>query len=248
LAPKGPGPITLTKPEALKIDGLFETQKAEALASGGAALPERPADSPALNHPPEEFARYVREFEARPSKAWASFNDRTDYAVALIFLGQPQKAIEVLVALESDQPDVYTTAANLGTAYELSGDLENAMIWIGKGIERKPSSHDGTEWLHVAILQAKINLRNDPAWIEKHSVLEGSDARAAHEIVHAVEYQLGERLHFVQPTDPVVCDLFYQAALRVTGDSAASRRAHFAAESLRFGAWRKAEIGALPQS
>ena len=48
--------------------------------------------------------------------------------------------------------------------------------------------------------------------------------------------------------DAVVCDLFYQAALRVTGEDADERRAHYFNESLRFGDWRKAEIRARVKS
>lgn len=222
------------KLEPFKIDG----------AIGG------PMPGAAAKEEPEaaQFARYVRDFEARPTGAVASFEDTTDYAVALIHLGRSLDAIKVLVALEAKRPGVYTTAANLGTAYELTGDLAAAVKWISAGIERKAASHDGTEWLHVAILRAKIALRADAAWLAKHSVLDLAEAREAPEIVRAIEYQLGERLHFVKPTDAVVCDLFYQAALRVSGEQAPERRAAFLRESRRFGDWRKTEAEALEKS
>lgn len=52
----------------------------------------------------------------------------------------------------------------------------------------------------------------------------------------------------MKSVDAVVCDLFYQAALRVAGENAEVRRAHYLRESLRFGEWRKAEIAALPKT
>lgn len=218
--------MEMPKMEPLKIDGLLG-------APDWATAKEEPKAA--------QFARYVREFEARPKSMVSSFEATTDYAVALIHGGRSAEAIKVLVALEVQRPGVYTTAANLGTAYELTGNLEAALKWISAGIERKADSHAGTEWLHVAILRAKLALRRDATWLAQHSVLDGADKRDAGEIVQAIEYQLGERLHFVQPTDAVVCDLFYQAALRVTGEKAEERRAQYLRESLRFGDWRRTE-------
>lgn len=193
------------------------------------------------------YSSFVREFELKPAGA-ASFNNTTDYAVALVHLGRTAEAIKVLLALEEESPGTYRTAVNLGTAYELDGQLENAATWIAKGIERNAQGHAGTEWLHAAILRARIGLRADAAWFKQHDVVEGITERSADEIVRAIEYQLAERLQFVKPQDAVVCDLFYQAARRVSGPGAAARRAFYLRESLRFGDWRKAEVSALLKS
>ena len=204
----------------------------------------KPAEAPAAR-PNEKFERYVEEFVARPAGS-ASFEDTTDYAVALVFLGRTGEAVDVLLALEQKRPGVYTTATNLGTAYELMGDLEQAQAWISKGLERNANSHEGTEWLHFAILRAKLNLRSDPNWLQRHSVLdEAKGERSAAETMRAIEYQLHERLHFVQPADAVVCDLFYQAALLATGQAQRETRMQFLRESLRFGEWRKTEVEKL---
>lgn len=191
------------------------------------------------------FSLYVAEFEkSRMSPLNRSFARRIDYTVALIRLGRAAEAIVELEAIERAFPGQYATAANLGTAYELEGRLADALTWITRGIERNPDSHFGTEWLHVAILKAKLKLKDDPAWLAQHSVLDEAGPRSAGEIVLAIEYQLNERLVFVQPEDPVVCDLFYQAASRLdaTQPGMAERRTGYLQSSLRFGAWRKAEV------
>jgi tetratricopeptide (TPR) repeat protein len=194
------------------------------------------------------FREHVKAFEARLAGEKPNFEDRTDYAVALMCIGRAPEAVKILVALEVERPDVYTTAANLGTAYELTGNLEAALKWIATGIERNPGSHQGSEWLHVAILRTKLNLRRDAAWLETHSVLDLADRRDPSEIVQAIDYQLGERTQFVAPEDAVVCDLYYQAALNVQGEKAVERRAKYLQESLRYGAWRQAEAAALAKS
>ncbi len=151
------------------------------------------------------------------------FKKRSDLAVALMHLGKADEAVEILVKLDANHPDEYEIAGNLGTAYELAGDLDKAIHWIGVGMERNPDSHDGTEWLHVRILEVKKELEIDPDWLQTHSVLgldfgtndapemptdfgEGLDAE---EIIRAIDHQLYERLQFVDAPDPIVADLLF---------------------------------------
>ena len=154
----------------------------------------------------------------------ADLDSRNDYAVALMYLGRSKEAVELLQTLEKEQPGIYYTAANLGTAYELSGDNEKALHWIQEGIRRNPDSHDGTEWLHVKILQAKIAQQKSSDYFKKHSVL-GFRPEDIHdeividgekfpvkEVQRAIEYQLAERLQFVKPRDPAVASLLFDYA------------------------------------
>lgn len=191
--------------------------------------------------PQGDFNAVIRAFEQAPA-AERTYGARIDYAAALLFAGRFTEAVSVLEAIERDHPGQYATASNLGTAYELVGDLENAKLWIAKGVERNPESHVGTEWLHLAILDAKQKLKADPRWLHRHSVLDGAKDRSRAEIAHALEYQLNERLYFIRSDDPVMCDLMYQAAV-ATDDAA--KRAYFLKQVSRFGYWRDDEVRKL---
>lgn len=158
----------------------------------------------------------------------ADFKQRSDYAVALIYLGRYDEAISILEDVERQQPGEYIVATNLGTAYELNGNLDRALEWIQTGFERNPGAHAGSEWLHVKILEARLQLARDPDWLKTHTVL-GLDlgrqpapslpdtdlvdsrgtSHGIHDIAGAIEYQLHERLQFVLPPDPVVADLLF---------------------------------------
>lgn len=163
------------------------------------------------------------EMEARLRGA-TNFTDRSDYAVALMFLGRSAEAVSLLNQLEREQPGQYFIAANLGTAYELSGNNIEALRWINEGIRRNPESHKGTEWLHAMILEAKITQEKDPAYFEKHSVLELQPGKIGEQIsvgrknfspkdlAVAIEYQLIERLQFVKPPDAAVASLLFDYA------------------------------------
>jgi hypothetical protein len=150
---------------------------------------------------------------------------RNKYAVALMYLGRSKEAITLLQQMESEKPGEYSVAANLGTAFELSGDNHNALHWIKEGIRRNFNSHAGTEWLHVKILEAKIAQEKDPNYFQTHSVLnldpakidsgvivDGSEMQVA-QLIQALHYQLVERMKFVKPPDAPVGGLLYDLAV-----------------------------------
>jgi tetratricopeptide (TPR) repeat protein len=153
-----------------------------------------------------------------------NFNDRSDYSVALMYLGRSREAVELLQNLEKERPGEYFVAANLGTAYELSGNNDEALRWINEGIRRNPASHKGTEWLHAKILEAKIAQQKDGDYFKKHSVLELRPDRIGAEVIvgekklppeqlkEAIQHQLAERLQFVKPPDAPVASLLFDYA------------------------------------
>jgi tetratricopeptide (TPR) repeat protein len=150
----------------------------------------------------------------------ADFKVRNDYAAKLIRQGKVKRAIEMLDSIEKEHPGEYIVAANLGTAYELGGDVDRALRWISEGYKRNPDSHLATEWLHIRILEVKRELAKDPAWLKTHSVLDfdfGTDAvpvfpakwgkMGQEAVVGALRHQLHERLAFVSPPEPIVGEL-----------------------------------------
>ncbi|MBK9249661.1 MAG: hypothetical protein IPM69_16465 [Ignavibacteria bacterium] len=82
-----------------------------------------------------------------------------------------------------------------------------------------PESHHSSEWIHVKILEAKLNSKGNPQYFQTHSILgldfgEGETPQNIHNIdliaVRANLYeQLGERMSFVEPKDPIVAQLIF---------------------------------------
>jgi tetratricopeptide (TPR) repeat protein len=173
----------------------------------------------ALTQHPEHDEIKSRDLGPEPA-AGADFQVRNDYAANLIRQGKTRRAIDILESIEQSHPGEYIVAANLGTAYELNGDIDRAQRWISEGIQRYPNLHQGTEWLHLRILEAKRGLAKDPNWLQTHSVLDfdfGKDdvpkfppvwgAMGEQRVLSALHYQLHERLAFVSPPDPIVGEL-----------------------------------------
>ncbi len=56
----------------------------------------------------------------------------------------------------AQHPNDYSIIANLGTAYELTGNDEKALELIRKAVAINPNSHYNSEWIHVRILEEKV--------------------------------------------------------------------------------------------
>jgi hypothetical protein len=148
-------------------------------------------------------------------------------------------AIQELADTELVFPEAYINAVYLGLAYEKAGDLKSARFWVAKGIERNTDARGGSEWLHLAMIEARIALVRNPEWLSSHSVLENNTHRTAEEILSAIKIQLAVRGDFGLRPDAIDCDLYFEAG--VCAPSMATRQDYFA-HSLELGALRRAEI------
>ncbi|HYJ41530.1 MAG TPA: tetratricopeptide repeat protein [Steroidobacteraceae bacterium] len=173
----------------------------------------------------QEIAELERAYKTNKSAEITN-----DLAVARILFGRVDEAIVLLQELEERHPGKGTTAANLGTAFELAGKDQAALQWIREGIRRDPKEHFGSEWVHVRILEAKLAIKVDANWLDTHSVMGMSfgdapqPAEPALPVDHlghehslaetrrAISYQLFERTLLVKPKDRVVADLYLTAS------------------------------------
>ncbi|MGJ8664168.1 MAG: tetratricopeptide repeat protein [Marinicella sp.] len=184
---------------------------------------------------------------AENNQAEVEFRQQINAAVELIFEGNNQDAIDVLTELESKHPGRYETASNLGTAYELNGQIDDAIKWIEQGIVINPESHDGTEWLHFDILTAKKQLSLDANYLDSNSVID-MDVVDSETALKALEYQLSERIKFVQPLDAVVADLYYLQGMYYHREGNLFLRDVAFKQSLRYGELRQQKMAQIKKS
>lgn len=146
-----------------------------------------------------------------------NLNFLSDKGLILIIQGKYQEAIELYNKIEKSDPDRYSTASNIGTAYELMGNNEKALYWIEKAIEIMPDSHYGSEWIHANILKAKIKgdqyitsqfLINHDFGNTKIPV-STLNKKQLHSLREQLYYQLNERMTFVKPVDKIVAQLLF---------------------------------------
>jgi tetratricopeptide (TPR) repeat protein len=165
-------------------------------------------------------------------KTW-DYRTQNNLSVALAHIGKLDEALDRMQTVERTYPNQVETAYNLGTVYELKNDLPKSKFWIQEGVKRELKSTgrnrlDGTEWLHIRILDAKLGLKSDPHTLGNHGVsgLDFGTGRTPQkpvtlprgnagatltlaQVQGALQEQLHERLEFVPAPDPVVGDLLF---------------------------------------
>lgn len=170
-----------------------------------------------------EWARKVTA-DARADPSYGNLNE---LAVVLMRFGRLAEAIRLLQSLDVRFPGQYPTATNLGTAFELAGENAKALHWIREGIRRNPSSHEGSEWIHARILEAKVagtvvggdsllglDYGRAPMVAVPPELPAGNDGKqvTARELSWHLYWQLHERAQYVPPRDPVVASLLFDWA------------------------------------
>ena len=162
-----------------------------------------------------------------------SFKDLADYAAMLTYLGEYQNAKNIYHNLEKRHPDLYRTASNLGTIYELIGKPDSAYFGIKRSLELNPNSHHGSEWIHLKILNFKLSQSQDYS----QSILgfdfgDNFKPKMEHDSLnhwlHHIEHQLQERTIFVKPKNKIVGNLYfdYGNLLALTTDLEAAIEAY----------------------
>lgn len=150
-------------------------------------------------------------------KETKDLNYLSDKGLILIIQGKYQEAIGLYKRIEKLEPNRYSTASNIGTAYELIGNNSEALKWIEKAVEINPNSHYGSEWIHVNILKAKIkgdkyitsNFLIGKDFGNKKNPLSDLSKEQLYVLRKQIYYQLNERVSFVKPKDKIVAQLLF---------------------------------------
>lgn len=160
----------------------------------------------------ETIKAQLRRAKAKPD-AQTNFKTQSNIALYHMKLGHVDSALNILEALNIKYPKEYIIIANLGTAYELDGQLKKALEFIKKGYEINPASHLGSEWIHIKILEAKIKEKQSPGWLRKHPIIEIDDLfkeTAARPHIfrdNHLEFQIRTRVAFTPAPNKVMANL-----------------------------------------
>nr|WP_314492419.1 tetratricopeptide repeat protein [uncultured Chryseobacterium sp.] len=144
----------------------------------------------------------------------------SDQGFVLIILGKYGEAIDLYKKIESIVPGRYSTASNIGTAYELIGSNQEALKWIEKAVKINHNSHFHSEWIHINILKAKIY---GERYITSQFLIGkdfGTDKFPKSDLTKKqldalrdqLYYQLNERISFVKQKDKIVAQLLFDLA------------------------------------
>jgi Flp pilus assembly protein TadD len=119
-----------------------------------AAGVERPADLPSPLRDDYRTAadRLDKLAKTRPLTA----DEAADLGALLVRLGTPDKAVAVLAPAARKHPDHFRLAANLGTAFQLSGDLGRAADHLEEAVRLAPEKLRDAERWHLKLVRLRL--------------------------------------------------------------------------------------------
>ncbi|UUW10483.1 tetratricopeptide repeat protein [Flavobacterium plurextorum] len=164
-----------------------------------------------------DFPRIIKELDSLYKKT-NNIDYLSDKGYVLIVQEKYAEAENLYLSIEKIKPNRYSTASNLGTLYELIGENQKAYDWIKKSIEINPESHNGSEWLHLKILEAKIKNLSDVSGqflIGTNFGMKGIpqsklSKQEIENLAKSVYYQVNERMSFIKPKDKVISILLFE--------------------------------------
>jgi tetratricopeptide (TPR) repeat protein len=160
----------------------------------------------------------VEDFENGGSEF--TFEDSSDIAIHYSHLLRFEDALALMQKIHRGHRNEYGVVANLGTMYELNGELDSAYFYIKRSIELNEEAHEGSEWVHLKILEAKMNMRDDPNWLFSNDVLglklqrinndEEDNGHLIEDEAYDVLWQMRERIPFTSEIDLLMAKIFME--------------------------------------
>jgi hypothetical protein len=98
-------------------------------------------------------ARFRLESAAKARTLTA--DEAADLGAVLVRLGQPEKAVNVLRPAARANPTHFRLAANLGTAWQLTGDLAQAEAALSDAVRLAPKEWANAEALHLKLVRLR---------------------------------------------------------------------------------------------
>jgi tetratricopeptide (TPR) repeat protein len=123
------------------------------------SMPSQPGSlaSPARLRYQEEAARL--EKAARTGKL--SADDLADLGAIYIRLGEAEKAVGLLRQANRTHPNHFAIAANLGTAWQVQGDLQQAAMCLQLAVRLAPGKHQRAEEYHLKLVRLRLRAGRD---------------------------------------------------------------------------------------
>src|SRR5712692_1751909 len=82
-------------------------------------------------------------------------DELADQGALYVRLGQPVKAVELLRTAQRDYPKHFRIIANLGTAWQLQGDLQQAVAWLEQAVRLAPGKLQKAEEYQLKLVRLR---------------------------------------------------------------------------------------------
>lgn len=108
----------------------------------------------------EALAKLQKEAKSRPLTA----DEQADLGALYLRLGESGKALTVLRAAQAAHPHHFRIVSNLGTAWQLAGDLDQAAAALREAVKLAPGKLQRAEELQLQLVEARRRHKGLDQW------------------------------------------------------------------------------------
>jgi hypothetical protein len=116
---------------------------------------ERPGNLPASALRDDYLAAVERLEKLKKTRALTA-DETADLGALYVRLGKPDKAVAVLLPAVRKNPEHFRLTANLGTALQLTGELERAAEYLAEAVQLAPEKLKEAEKAHLALVRLRL--------------------------------------------------------------------------------------------
>jgi tetratricopeptide (TPR) repeat protein len=110
----------------------------------------------ATNPEREKYEKAAVDLEKKAKDGKLTADELADLGAIYVRLGQAAKAVELLRGAQRDYPQHFHIAANLGTAWQMQGDLEQAAACLKEAVKLAPGKYVKAEEYHLKLVRLRL--------------------------------------------------------------------------------------------
>jgi tetratricopeptide (TPR) repeat protein len=114
----------------------------------------------------KQYLEAAAKLEQTAKERKLTADEAADLGALLVRLGEPGKAIEVLRVAERDHANHFRIAANLGTAWQLQGDLAQAAAYLQHAVKLAPGKYEKAEELQLKLVRLRRAEKKDAGGLD----------------------------------------------------------------------------------
>src|SRR5438094_1406971 len=115
----------------------------------------KPVGGRVANPARKRYEGAAAKFEKISRERKLTADEAADLGAVYVRLGEPGKAVDILRAAQREHPNHFRLVANLGTAWQLQGDLEQAAVCLEQAVRLAPGKLQKAEEYHLKLVRER---------------------------------------------------------------------------------------------